>query len=82
MARRKDAAWYVGGLTNWDARTMELDLSFLGSGDYRAELFEDGLNADKVGKDYHRQTFRIPTNRKLKVLMAPGGGFVIKITKL
>ena len=82
MARQKDAAWYVGGLTNWDARTVDLDLSFIGSGDYQAELFEDGLNADKVGKDYRRQTFRIPINRKLKVLMAPGGGFVIKITKL
>lgn len=81
MARQKDSVWYVGVLTNWDARDMELDLSFLGEGEYQAEIFEDGINADRVGKDYKYKTIRFSADKKLKIHMAPGGGFVMKIRK-
>ena len=81
MARQKDQVWYVGALTNWDARGLELDLSFLGEGEYQAEVFEDGINADRVGKDYKRKIIRIPSDRKLKINMAPGGGLAMRIWK-
>ncbi len=81
MARQKDNVWYVGALTNWDARDMELDLSFLGEGEYQAEIFEDGINADRVGKDYKHKTIRLSANKKVKIHMAPGGGFAMKIWK-
>ena len=81
MARQKDQVWYVGALTNWDARGLELDLSFLGEGEYQAEVFEDGINADRVGKDYKRKIIRIPSDRKLKIHMAPGGGLAMRIWK-
>lgn len=81
MARQKEGVWYVGALTNWDARTMELDLSFLGKGEYQAEVFEDGANADRVGKDYNYRVTRISSDKKLKIQMAPGGGYVIKLWK-
>lgn len=79
IARRKDNEWYVGALTNWDAREMELDLSFLGEGNYKAEVFRDGVNADRVGSDYKHETIDIPEDRKLKISMAPGGGYVARI---
>ena len=81
IARQKEGVWYVGALTNWDARTMELDLSFLGKGEYQAEVFEDGANADRVGKDYNYRVTRISSDKKLKIQMAPGGGYVIKLWK-
>lgn len=81
MARQKDNIWYVGALTNWDAREMELDLSFLGEGSYEAEIFEDGINADRVGKDYKRKFIRVSSDKKLKIQMAPGGGFIMRIKK-
>lgn len=81
MARQKNDIWYVGALTNWDSRDMELDLSFLGEGEYKAEIFEDGINADRVGKDYKRKVIPVPTNRRLKIHMAPGGGHVMRIWK-
>lgn len=81
IARKKDNVWYVGALTNWDGRESELDLSFLGEGTYNAELFEDGINADKVGKDYKRRTVRIGADKKFKIRMAAGGGFIMKIWK-
>ena len=81
MARQKEDVWYVGALTDWNARDMELDLSFLGEGEYKAEIFEDGINADRVGKDYKRRVIRIPANRKMNIHMASGGGFIMKIWK-
>lgn len=81
MARQKDGVWYIGALTNWDARDMELDLSFLGKDVYQAELFEDGINADRVGKDYKRKIISLPANKKMKIHMAPGGGAIMKVWK-
>ena len=80
-ARQKGDIWYVGSMTGWSARTEHLDLSFLGDGDFKAELFKDGINADRVGRDYKREVINIPASRKLSVAMAPGGGFVMKIYK-
>lgn len=81
IARRKADVWYVGALTNWDARDMELDLSFLGSGNYKAEIFKDGINAGKVAKDYKREVINFDPGKPLKIRMASGGGYVMKIYK-
>ena len=81
MARQKNDIWYVGALTNWDSRDMELDLSFLGEGEYKAEIFEDGINADRVGKDYKRKVIPVPADRRLKIHMVSGGGHVMRIWK-
>jgi alpha-glucosidase len=79
-ARRKGTTWYVGGLTNWTARDMEIDCSFLDSGTYHATLFRDGVNAHRKGNDYRREEFDLK-DRKLKVHAAPGGGFALKLEK-
>lgn len=81
IARRHDNDWYVGALTNWDAREMELDLSFLGEGDYKLKLFKDGINADRAACDYKKEIITVPADRKLKIRMAPGGGYAAKIFK-
>ncbi|WP_219921574.1 glycoside hydrolase family 97 protein [Rufibacter sp. XAAS-G3-1] len=82
IARRKGDIWYVGALTNWDAREMELDLSFLGEGKYKAEIFRDGVNADRKASDYKHETIDVPQSKKLKISMAPGGGYVARIYKM
>lgn len=81
IARQKDNAWYVGSMTNWDARNLELDLSFLGEGNFQGEVFKDGINADRVARDYKKEIIDIPADRKLLISMAPGGGYVVKITR-
>ncbi|MDR2130147.1 MAG: glycoside hydrolase family 97 protein [Odoribacteraceae bacterium] len=80
IARANGNRWYVGSLNNWNARTVEFDLSFLGEGDFQAECFQDGINADRSGQDYKTYTIDIPADRKLFAWMAPGGGFVMKIS--
>ncbi|MDR1762964.1 MAG: glycoside hydrolase family 97 protein [Dysgonamonadaceae bacterium] len=81
IARRKGDTWYAGSLTNWTPRSLELDLSFLGKGDFEAVIFRDGANADRAARDYHVENITIPSDRKLKIEMASGGGWVIKIKK-
>jgi alpha-glucosidase len=82
MARRKGDTWYVGVMSDWTARKVELDLSkILGEGEYVAEVYRDGVNADLLGEDYIHETISIPASRKVVADMAPAGGYVMKITK-
>jgi alpha-glucosidase len=66
-------------MTNWNERELTLDLSFLGEGNYKAELFTDGVNANRIASDYKKEALTIPANRKLTVKMTPGGGFAARI---
>jgi alpha-glucosidase len=79
VARRSGSAWYVGALTNWTARTLEIDLSWLGAGAFTADAFRDGLNADRVGVDYERAQLLLTAGDKLTLRLAPGGGFAAQI---
>lgn len=81
IARKSKNVWYVGALTNWDERELELDLSFIGEGNWEAQVFMDGVNANRIASDYKSETIKISPDRKLKIKMASGGGFAMKIYK-
>ena len=81
IARRSGDDWYVGAITGWDARDLTIDLGFLGEGDWILDIFQDGVNADRAARDYKHITEKVPADRKLTVHLAPGGGWVAKITK-
>lgn len=81
IARQKDNHWYIGALTNWNERELELDLSFLGEGTFKAEIFHDGINANKAARDYKREIVTLPENKKIIIKMASGGGWVARIYK-
>ncbi|MHB9055222.1 MAG: glycoside hydrolase family 97 protein [Paludibacteraceae bacterium] len=81
IARRHGNDWYLGSLTNWDARTLDIDLSFLGNGSYKAEIFRDGVNADRAAQDYKKETIDLRSDKNITIKMASGGGFVMKISK-
>ena len=76
-ARRKGDVWYIGGITNWSEREVNIDLSSLIKGNYHVEIYSDGANATRKGSDYSRRVLGQVLN--LPVKMAPGGGFVAKI---
>ena len=82
MARRSGEQWYVGAMTNWTARSLTLDLSFLGEGKFAAEVYRDGVNASRAARDYKKETIGIPEDRRLKIDMAPGGGWTAKIYRV
>ncbi len=75
VARRKGNTWFVAAMTNWKARDLTIDCSFLGGATRQAEIFCDGVNADKDATDYQRTTRTVSSNDKLTVHLAPGGGW-------
>lgn len=82
IARKNGDTWFVGAMTNWTARDLPLDFSFLGDGDYQAVVFKDGINADRDATDYKKEVIKISQDRKLNIHMAPGGGWSARIEKL
>ncbi|HPT14221.1 MAG TPA: glycoside hydrolase family 97 protein [Bacteroidales bacterium] len=82
LARRQGDTWYIGSMTDWTSRSLDLDLSFLGEGKYKLECWYDGPNADRKGSDYLTTTKTVDRSLKLRIDMASGGGYVARITKL
>ena len=81
MARRSGDEWYVGAMTDWSARELVLDLSFLPEGEYKVVVYKDGVNAYRIASDFKTEEISLPADRKLTAVMAPGGGFAAKIVK-
>lgn len=75
LARRKSDKWYLGAMTDWDSRDLELDLSFLGEGLFKMEVFKDGVNANQCAEDYKIEFLEVNKNSKIIVKMARGGGW-------
>jgi alpha-glucosidase len=79
VARRKGDAWYVGAMTDWNGRQIEIDFSFLDEGEYKATVFADGINADRAAVDYTKDEIIINGGDKLKIEMKSGGGWAAVI---
>lgn len=80
-ARRKGDVWYIGGMTNWDARDLKVDLSFLGDAARSATLFKDGMNAHRNGVDYKKENIQLKGKKELDIHLAPGGGFALRVER-
>ncbi len=79
IARQHGNDWYVGAMTNWNERTLDIDLSFLPDGNYQVEIYQDGVNANRVARDYKKVVGNLPGDKKMKINMKQGGGWVAKI---
>jgi alpha-glucosidase len=79
VARRNGHDWYVGAMTNWTPRELEIDFSFLPEGTFWADTYQDGENADRYGSDYKRVKIQVNRTTKLKVKLAPGGGWAARV---
>ena len=80
-ARRNGNEWFVGALTSWTPRELDLPLSFLGEGTWEADIYKDGPNADRAGVDYAREKHSVSRAQTLKLSLAPGGGWAARIVK-
>ncbi|MFW6289323.1 MAG: glycoside hydrolase family 97 protein [Mariniphaga sp.] len=81
VARRSGDTWFVGAMTDWSSRTLELDLSFLEKGNYSMQFWKDGVNADKQASDFKQETTKVTPASKMKIALAPGGGWAAIITR-
>ena len=81
IARRKGEVWYVAAINSWDPCRMEIDTSFLGNGKWRVEVFADGVNADRDATDYVRRHETVKAGEKMKIQLAPGGGWIARFVR-
>ena len=79
IARKKGDTWYIGAMSSWTGNEITLDMSFLGSGSFEAEIFKDGVNANRNATDYKKEVIKVTSTDRLKVIMADGGGWAARI---
>ena len=80
LARRKGDDWYIGGMTDWEARTFVIPTHFL-RGSYDVVSYADGMNAEKFAEDYRILKHTVTSGDTLRIEMKPGGGFAAILRK-
>ena len=80
VARKNGDTWYIGAMTNWEARHLDLDLSFLDGQRYKMEVVEDGINADEHAADYRFEQKSVTPADHISVQMSQGGGWMAILT--
>lgn len=81
VARRKGDEWYVSAINSWTPRKVEIAFPFLGEGKWKAEIFADGINADRDATDYTKTTSTVTSATKITADLAPGGGWTARIVR-
>ena len=81
IARKKGDDWYLGSITNRDAREVSIPLEFLGSGEYIAEIYADAPDAGANPKHTSVDQRRVTASTLLSLKLAPGGGAAMKISR-
>ena len=85
MARqyRNSDDWYVGAITNEEAREIEVPLTFLGEGEWKATVYADAADADWITNPYASsiETRKVVAADILKIHLATGGGCAIRFVR-
>jgi alpha-glucosidase len=79
IARRKNKDWYIGAINNHEAREITIPMSFLGDGNYTAELYSDAADINEDPNHLEKKEISVTKKDVLKVKVAGGGGMVIKV---
>jgi alpha-glucosidase len=79
VARRHGQDWYLAAMTDWTPRGGDIELGFLGAGDYQMTAYEDGPEASTRASDYRKTTSAVTRATHVKMQLAPGGGWVARI---
>ncbi|PYV27210.1 MAG: glycoside hydrolase family 97, partial [Acidobacteria bacterium] len=84
VARRKGKTWYLGSMTDWTPRDLDIPLDFLGSGPgsgaYQARIYADGPNAGQNATDLSTRDAAFQPGDHLTVHLASGGGLAATFT--
>ncbi len=70
-ARRKGDTWYIGAMTNEQARTIKVKLD-LGEGSFSAHLMQDGADVSRLAVADRK----LLSSQALTLKLAPSGGAV------
>lgn len=79
VARRSGREWFVGAITDWEGRELDVELGFLGEGRFAMKEWKDGVNADRHAEDFAVEERTVTKRSTVKVTLAPGGGWAARI---
>jgi alpha-glucosidase len=82
IARQHGDEWYLGSMTNWTSRTLQVPLNFLPEGEYTAEVYEDGADANTNPKHVVIRKQTVRRGQTLTLKLAEGGGCAIRFLPL
>ncbi|MBN1894785.1 glycoside hydrolase family 97 protein [bacterium] len=80
IARRSGKDWFIGAMTGWDSRNLEIPLFFLDRGTYEARIWSDAPDSDVYPDRLARENRTVKRNEKISLRLASGGGSVIQLT--
>ncbi len=82
IARRKADEWFVGAITNEMERRLNLDLSFLGEGNWIATRYIDGKLTRPANKTpVNIDTIRVTSSSRIHLQLNAAGGQAIHIKR-
>jgi alpha-glucosidase len=82
IARRNGVDWYLGSMTNWQPRELDIPLNFLGEGKFTAEIYEDADDAAQYPKNVRIVKRTVDNTMHLNAKLAPGGGYAVRFVPL
>jgi alpha-glucosidase len=81
VARRSGATWYLGAMTDWTSRQIQIDTGFLGGGEWKFVAYVDPPDHPAVGSEHYRTAGTLSSGTPARFTLAPGGGFVAVFTQ-
>ncbi len=82
IARRHNHDWYLGSMTNWSARTLQVPLNFLPAGQFTAEIYQDSIDAKMNPKHVAIRKQSVARGQTLTLRLAEGGGCAIRFVPI
>ncbi|MDP4206948.1 MAG: glycoside hydrolase family 97 protein [Bacteroidota bacterium] len=81
VASKSGDKWFMGAMTDWTERDLEVNFDFLGEGDYTIDMWQDGVNANTHASDFKKVSLTVNKDSKLKIHLASGGGMAAILHK-
>ena len=81
VARRYGEDWFVGSMTDWTKRTLDIDLSFLGEGNYEAEIWKDAYDSAEYPQHLLKEKKMVSAKDKINADFSSGGGYLMVLKK-
>ena len=81
---KKNGQWFLGGVTDDNARTLDVPMNFLEPGKtYEATIYSDAADAHYKNnpRAYQIEKKSVTSDDTLSIYAAPGGGFAISFTE-
>ena len=83
IARRRGSSWFLGAITNNDARTLEIPLGFLDpANSYSATLYTDGDSTLATRTRVRIEQFPVTSASRVQATLQPSGGLAMEIVPL